>query len=60
MVQAHWAIENNLYWALVYFNEDSNLARKGHSAANLAVIWHVALNLIKAKKYPQLASRSNG
>ncbi|SFJ12199.1 hypothetical protein SAMN05428978_11171, partial [Nitrosomonas sp. Nm34] len=31
------------------FDEDSNRTRKGHSAANLAVIRHIALNLIKAE-----------
>lgn len=50
-VRAHWAIENNLHWVLdIAFDEDSNRTRKGHSAANLAVIRHIALNLIKAEK----------
>jgi len=30
------------------FDEDSNRARKGNSAANMAVVRHMALNLIKA------------
>ena len=51
MVRAHWSIENNLHWVLdIAFDEDSNRIRKGHSAANLAVIRHIALNLIKAEK----------
>ena len=51
VVRAHWSIENNLHWALdIAFDEDSNRTRKGHSAANLAVIRHIALNLIKAEK----------
>ena len=51
VVRAHWAIENNLHWVLdIAFDEDSNRSRKGHSAANLAVIRHIALNLIKAEK----------
>ena len=32
------------------FDDDSNRTRKGHSAANLAVIRDIALNLIKAEK----------
>ena len=32
------------------FDEDSNRTRKGHSAANLSVIRHIALNLIKKEK----------
>ena len=51
VVRAHWAIENNLHWVLaITFDEDSNRTRKGHSAANLAVIRHIALNLIKGEK----------
>jgi hypothetical protein len=34
----------------VAFDDDSNRTRKGHSAANLAVIRDIALNLIKAEK----------
>jgi predicted transposase YbfD/YdcC len=50
-VRAHWTIENNLHWVLdIAFDEDSNRTRKGHSAANLAVIRHIALNLIKTEK----------
>jgi len=50
-VRAHWAIENNLHWVLdLAFDEDSNRTRTGHSAANLAVIRHIALNLIKAEE----------
>jgi len=49
IIRAHWGIENNLHWVLDYaFDEDSNRARKGNSAANMAVIRHIALNLIKA------------
>jgi predicted transposase YbfD/YdcC len=51
VVRAHWSIENNLHWVLdIAFDEDSNRSRKGHSAANLAVIRHIALNLIKTEK----------
>ncbi len=50
-VRAHWAIENNLHWVLdLAFDEDSNRTRKGYSASNLAVIRHMALNLIKAEE----------
>ena len=50
-VRAHWSVENNLHWVLdVAFDEDQNRTRVGNSAANLAVIRHVALNLIKNEK----------
>lgn len=52
-VQVHWAIENNLHWVLdIAFDEDSNRTRNGYSAANLAVIRYIALNLIKAENRP--------
>jgi predicted transposase YbfD/YdcC len=51
VVRAHWAIENKLHGVLdVAFDDDSNRTRKGYRAANLAVIRHIALNLIKTEK----------
>jgi predicted transposase YbfD/YdcC len=51
VVRAHWGIENNLHWVLDYaFDEDSQRARMGNSAANMAVIRHIALNLVKSEK----------
>ncbi|WP_232056790.1 hypothetical protein [Methylomonas rhizoryzae] len=38
----------------VTFDEDRNRTRKGHSAANLATIRHIALNLIKNEKSRKL------
>lgn len=50
-VRAHWAVENNLHWVLdMAFDEDHNRTRQGYSASNLAVIRHIALNLIKKDK----------
>lgn len=47
-VRAHWSVENNLHWVLdVAFDEDRNRTRVGNSAENLAIVRHVALNLIK-------------
>jgi predicted transposase YbfD/YdcC len=47
-VRAHWGIENNLHWALdVAFREDYARNRKDHSAANLAVLRKITLNLIR-------------
>jgi len=46
-VRAHGAIENRLHWVLdLAFRENENRARVGHSAENLAVLRHVALNLL--------------
>jgi len=50
-VRSHWVIENNLHWIFdLAFDEDSNRTRIGCSGANFAVIWHIALNLIKSEK----------
>ncbi len=47
-VRAHWGIENRLHWVLdIAFREDENRARQGASAANLVVLRHIALNLLK-------------
>ncbi len=51
IVRAHWGVENNLHWVLDQaFDEDSHRARVGHSAANMAIMRHIALNLIKTEK----------
>ncbi|CAG0904017.1 unnamed protein product [Cyprideis torosa] len=50
-VRAHWSVENNLHRVLdMSFDEDRNRAREGHSAANLSIIRHITLNLIKNEK----------
>ena len=47
--RAHWAIENGLHWVLdVEFREDQSRLRRGHGAANMARVRHLALNLIRA------------
>ena len=47
-VRDHWRIENSQHWVLgVQFGEDANRSRKDHSAANLAVIRRMALNLLR-------------
>jgi predicted transposase YbfD/YdcC len=47
-VRTHWGIENKLHWTLdVAFREDYARNRKDHSAANLAVLRKITLNLIR-------------
>ena len=47
-VRSHWGIENGLHWVLdIAFREDESRARMGASAANLVVLRHIALNLLK-------------
>lgn len=47
-VRHHWHIENQLHWCLdIAFREDECRIREGCAAENLAVLRHVALNLLK-------------
>ena len=47
-VRRHWAIENRLHRVLdLAFREDECRVRTGHAAQNLAVVRHVALNLLR-------------
>lgn len=48
-VRGHWAIENTLHWTLdVVFHDDQSRLRKGHGAANMAVVRHFAINMVRA------------
>jgi predicted transposase YbfD/YdcC len=47
-VRAHWQIENGLHWVLdMAFREDESRVRKDHAPQNLAILRHIALNLLK-------------
>jgi predicted transposase YbfD/YdcC len=47
-VRAHWLIENALHWTLdVTFSDDQSRLRKGHGAVNMAIVRHVAINLVR-------------
>lgn len=49
--RSHWGIENDLHWCLdIAFREDESRVRVGHGAENLAVLRHMALNVLKQEK----------
>ena len=50
-VRGHWSIENSLHWCLdIGFREDGCRTRTGHGPENLAIVRHIALNLLKQEK----------
>jgi len=49
--RSHWKIENQLHWVLdIAFREDESRVRQDHAAENLALLRHMALNLLKNEK----------
>jgi predicted transposase YbfD/YdcC len=47
-VRSHWGVENSLHWVLdVSFREDESRIRKDNAPENLAILRHLALNMIK-------------
>ena len=49
--RTHWGIENSLHWCLdIAFREDDCRVRKGNGADNLAILRHMAMNLLKQEK----------
>jgi predicted transposase YbfD/YdcC len=48
VARSHWGIENRLHWRLdVSLNEDQARNRTGNGPENLAVLRHMALNLLR-------------
>ena len=47
-VRSHWGIENRLHWVLdVIFRDDQARLRTGHGPENMAVVKHMAVNLVR-------------
>ena len=47
-VRSHWEVENRLHWCLdVQLGDDYARGRTGHGVHNLALVRHIALNLLR-------------
>jgi predicted transposase YbfD/YdcC len=47
-IRDHWQIENGLHWVLdIAFREDEARIRKDHAPQNMAILRHMAVNLLK-------------
>lgn len=48
VVRSHWDVENRLHWRVdVVMNEDQDRSRLGHAPNNLAVLRHMAINVMQ-------------
>jgi predicted transposase YbfD/YdcC len=47
-VRAHWGIENRRHWVMdVVFHDDLARLRTGHGPENMAIVKHMAMNLVQ-------------
>ena len=59
VVRSHWAIENGLHWVLdVAMHQDQTRIRAGHAPENLAILHHIALNLLKQDRTEKLGVKN--
>jgi predicted transposase YbfD/YdcC len=53
-IRSHWAIENSLHWVLdMSFNEDYSRIRKENAPQVMAIIRHIALNILQQNRLPR-------
>jgi predicted transposase YbfD/YdcC len=58
-VRSHWQVENSLHWVLdLAFLEDTCRIRKDHAPQNLAVVRHIALNLLTQETTAKLGIKN--
>lgn len=58
-VRAHWGIENGLHWVLdIAFREDESRVRKDYAPENMAVLRHIALNLLKQEQTAKIGIKA--
>ena len=56
-VRSHWGVENRLHWRLdVTMNEDQDRTRLDNGPHNLAVLRHMALNVMHDGHHERIAA----
>jgi hypothetical protein len=60
-IREHWGVENCDHWVLdIAFNGDHSRLHKDNGAENLAVIRHIALNLLRNEKTAKVGIKAKG
>lgn len=58
-IRAHWGIENGLHGVLdIGFREDESRVRKDHAPENMAVLRHIAVNLLKQEQTAKIGIKA--
>ena len=58
-VRSHWGVENRVHWILdVAFREDESRLRTDHSPANMAILRHMALNLLTQERTAKVGTKA--
>ncbi len=58
-VRSHWSLENNLHWRLdMIFNEDGAHLRVDHAPENMAIIRHIAVNLLTSERTMKVGTQA--
>jgi predicted transposase YbfD/YdcC len=59
-IRQHWGIENSLHWVLdMSFREDESRIRTDHGPQNMAILRHIALNLIRLDKKRKIGVKAS-
>ena len=58
-IRSHWGIENRVHWVLdVSFREDESRVRTGNVPGNLAIVRHMAPNLLRQDRTSKASIQS--
>ena len=59
MIRSHWMVENGLHWVLdMVFRDDECRVRTDNAPFNLAIVKHIALNVLRTGKSKGLAAHA--